>query len=42
MEGYSQSEYHTFTNEEDEDEEDDILKQKVKYTLLKEEEFDED
>lgn len=42
MDGYTQSEYHVFTSEDDEEEED-FLKQKVKYKiLLKEDEFEED
>lgn len=45
MEGYSKKEFSTFTmDEEDEDEEEwDENKKKVKYTILKEEDFiDED
>ena len=43
MEGYTQTEYFKFTEEDDEeDEEEDWNKKKVKYTLLKEEDFDED
>ncbi len=47
MEGYTQSEYHTFIDDDDSDEDDDeeLLKKrsKLKYsTILKEEEFIED
>ena len=43
MEGYTQSEYYIFTEDEDEDEENPLQKSKVKYTtLLTEEEFEED
>ena len=44
MEGYTQSEYHIFTEEdEDEEEENPLQKSKVKYTvLLTEDEFLED
>jgi hypothetical protein len=40
MEGYSQTEFHEFVDEEDEEEEVNIKKSKVKYsTILKEEDF---
>lgn len=41
MEGYSQSEYHIFDYdcEDDEEDEDIIQKSKIKYTVLKEEDF---
>lgn len=42
MEGYSQSEYHIFEDGDDEDDEEDediIQKSKIKYTVLKEEDF---
>lgn len=43
MEGYTQSEYHMFTQEEDEEDEEIELKKKIKYkVILKEDEFDED
>ena len=43
MDGYSKKEYIHFKHEDSEDEEDDEdWNPKVKYTKLKEEEFDED
>lgn len=39
MEGYSQSEYHIFEDGDDEEDEDIIQKSKIKYTVLKEEDF---
>jgi hypothetical protein len=44
MDGYTHSEYHNFSEdeEEDEDEDDTLKKTKIKYTILKEEEFIDD
>lgn len=39
MEGYSHNEYYNFEAEDEDDEDDEVLKTKVKYTVLKEEDF---
>jgi predicted NUDIX family phosphoesterase len=39
MEGYSRSEYTEFREDEDEDDWDPTTKKRVKYTILKEEDF---
>lgn len=40
MEGYSKTEIHTFEDGDEDDEDEDIIqKNKIKYTLLKEEDF---
>ena len=42
MDGYTNKEYIKFEDDDEDDDEEYDLKSKVKYTILKEEDFDED